>query len=435
MIRISAAGVGRVLKDYRDNIGAFKPNARLYLINVIVVGAAMGVFRLLFNFFVLSLGYDEALLGSLVTTASLTALIVALPMGYLADTLGRKASLLLSGSLMAVSLAAMVIWPGTAMLFVNNVIFGVAQSLAAVTMAPFLMENSSDKERTYLFSFASGLQMLSNSIGNWIGGYMPTWVGTLKAVDATSSTAYSGSLMLVAVLAGIAVLPLALLNTPRLSRSEKTVFAPISYAIKHTRTLGKLILPMFITSIGAGLIMPFQNVFFRQVHHQSDTVIGTIFAWGSLAMGIGLLIAPPLADRMGKIHLVVITQALSIPFLIMLGFAPWFWMSVLAYYVRVALMNMSTPVYQTFVMEHVEPSARATVASLNSMSWNFGWAFSPIISGWLQVNYGFGPPFLATIILYSISVFLYWAFFWRGKAERVESVPPPDTVPEPMNGD
>ncbi len=130
-------------------------------------------------------------------------------------------------------------------------------------------------------------------------------------------------------------------------------------------------------------------------------------------MGIGLLIAPPLADRMGKIQLVVVTQALSIPFLIMLGFAPWFWMSTAAYLVRVALMNMSGPVYQTFVMEQVEPSARATVASLVSMSWNFGWAFSPTISGALQVRYGFGPPFIVTIVLYTISTALYWAFFWR----------------------
>jgi MFS family permease len=141
-------------------------------------------------------------------------------------------------------------------------------------------------------------------------------------------------------------------------------------------------------------------------------------------MGIGLLIAPPLADRMGKIQLVVITQGLSIPFLVMLGFTPWFWMSALAYYVRLALMNMSSPVYQTYVMEHVEPSARATVASLVSMSWNFGWAFSPTISGLLQVRYGFAPPFLGTIILYTLSVVLYWAFFWRGSRE-------PAPVPQP----
>ncbi|UCF29190.1 MAG: MFS transporter, partial [Chloroflexota bacterium] len=186
----------------------------------------------------------------------------------------------------------------------------------------------------------------------------------------------------------------------------------------------KLILPILLTSIGAGLIMPFMNVFFRQVHHQPDPVIGSLFAWGSLAMGLGLLIAPPLAERMGKIQLVVATQTLSIPFLIILGFSPLFWMSTIAYYIRLALMNMSSPVYQTYVMEHVEPSARATVASLVSMAWNFGWAFSPTISGYLQVQYGFGPSFLGTIILYTISTIMYYAFFLRGRQRTsLEPVP------------
>jgi MFS family permease len=130
-------------------------------------------------------------------------------------------------------------------------------------------------------------------------------------------------------------------------------------------------------------------------------------------MGVGLLVAPPLAERMGKIQLVVVTQALSIPFLVLLCFSPWYWLSVVAYLVRVALMNMSSPIYQTFVMEKVDSPARATAASLVSMSWNFGWAFSPMVSGWLQVRYGFAPPFALTILLYAISVALYWAFIWR----------------------
>ncbi len=183
--------------------------------------------------------------------------------------------------------------------------------------------------------------------------------------------------------------------------------------------LGKLVTPMLVTSIGAGLIMPFMNVFFRVVHDQPDPVIGSLFAWGSLAMGLGLLAAPALADRAGKIQVVVVTQALSVPFLVLLGFAPWFWLSAAAYYVRLTLMNMSNPVYQTFVMEQVEPEARATVASLVSMAWSFGWAFSPTISGSLQVSYGFGPPFLGTITLYVIAITLYWAFFWRGRREVV----------------
>ncbi len=57
-----------------------------------------------------------------------------------------------------------------------------------------------------------------------------------------------------------------------------------------------------------------------------------MFAWGSLAMGIGLLIAPALADRFGKIQVVAITQVLSVPFLF--GFSPVFTLSALVYYVR-----------------------------------------------------------------------------------------------------
>jgi MFS family permease len=161
------------------------------------------------------------------------------------------------------------------------------------------------------------------------------------------------------------------------------------------------------------MIMPFMNVFFRQTYGLSDPAIGTMFAWGSLAMGIGLLIAPPLADRYGKIQIVVITQGLSIPFLVMLGFSPVYFYSAVGYYIRLTLMNMTSPIYQTFVMERVEESARATVASLVSMASNFGWAFSPSISGWLQVTYGFGPAYLTTIVLYIISVSMYWSFFWK----------------------
>lgn len=416
----------RVPGEYASRVGSFKPNARLYLLNVIVTGAVMGIFRLVFNFYALSLGFDEALLGNLITASSFVALIAALPMGYLADTIGRKASLVISGALLSVSILAMALWQSETSLYAMNVVSGLAQSLAGVTMSPFLMENSDEKERTYLFSFGQGLTMTMASVGNWIGGYLPTWIGQAQNVSATSSTAYGNAVLIAGVGAGIAVLPLLFIKSPRIARSQRAVFAPLQYATHNPVLLTKLILPMLLTSIGAGLVMPFMNVFFRVVHNQPDPVIGTLFAWGSLAMGIGLLVAPPLAERTGKIQLVVITQALSIPFLILLGFSPIFWVGAATYYIRLALMNMSSPVYQTFVMEHVEPSARATVASLTSMAWNFGWAFSPTISGWLQVRYGFGPPFIGTIVLYTISVIMYWAFFWRGQDTHVTATAPAD---------
>lgn len=423
-IQLSGRKLGQTLTTYANRVSAFQRNARLYLINVMLAGAAFGVFRLLFNFYVLSLGYDESILGKLITTNNLSALLVALPIGYLADRLGRKWSLLLSGILTSVSVMAMVLWPSVGLFYVMNVLLGMAQSLGAVTTAPFLMENSGEEERTYLFSFSFGMSTLAGFIGNWLGGYLPAWMGGWLVAEATSSTAYGWALGAVSVLAMLGLVPL--LGLRRMykggEKEARTMFAPISYFWKERSLLGRLVLPLLMTAIGAGMVMPFMNVFFRTVHHQSDGVIGALFAWGSLAMGIGMLIAPPIAEKYGKIQVVVVTQALSIPFLIILGYSPWFWLSAGAYYVRVALMNMSNPVYQTFVMEHVDPESRATVASLTSMAWNFGWAFSPSLSGALQVQSGFGWPFFVTIVCYIIAVGLYWQYFWRKSEKPVAAV-------------
>jgi MFS family permease len=400
-----------VISTYIRRVGAFSYNARLYLASAVLTGAAMGVYRLLFNFYVLSLGFDEGLLGQLITITNTTALLTAVPMGYLADRLGRKFSLLLGMGTVSAAILLMVWMPSVGMFYAMNILMGAAQSLAAVTMSPFLLENSGEEERTYLFSLSSGLQMAAAFVGNSIGGYLPTWIASSRGAEPTSSIAYAGALGIIGAASLIGLIPLFFLKAT--SRADRTFFDPFSYAKKHPVMLGQLVGPMLVTSIGAGLFMPFMNVFFRVVYKQPDPVIGNVLAWGALAMGVGLIIAPPLADRVGKARLVVITQGISIPFLMMLGFAPYFWMAALGHYVRLSLMNMSGPVYQTFVMEHVEPDARSTVASLVNMANNFGWAFSPSISGFLQVNYGFGPVYAAVIVLYMISVFMYWKFFWE----------------------
>jgi MFS family permease len=423
MILDTISALRRTLSVYLTRVGAFRRNARLYLLSVLLTGATMGVFRLLFNFYVLSLGYDEALLGKLITTSQFTGLVLSLPMGYLVDLGGRKTALVLRSALLSLAVAVMALWPSVGIFYAMNALFGVSRALSAVAMAPFLMENSGEEERTYLFSMSSGLRMGSIFVGSWVGGYLPTWIAGLQNLEPTSSDAYGGALFTIAVLAVVGLIPLMMLRPVQIKgvkeRLQGDGFAPFKYAREHPKLLSRLLLPSLIISIGAGLFMPFMNVFFRVVHHQSDQVIGTLFAWGSLAMGIGLLIAPPIADRIGKIKLVLATQGLAIPFMMVLGFAPTFWMSAAAYYVRLTLMNMSNPIYQTFVMERVDAGARATVASLVSMVWSFGRALSPSISGALQVEYGFGPPFAAAISLYAIAVSLYWVFFLRG-GERIK---------------
>ncbi len=410
-----------VVKTYIERVRAFSPNARKYLVSIMIHGAGFGIHRILFNFFLRSLGYDETLMGLLSTVSSMTVLIAALPMGYLADRLGRKFSLVISGLVIGTSMLFMVSFPSVSMLILMNITMGLGSSLNSVISGPFLMENSGELERTYLFSISSGLRMAAFSVGDWIGGYLPTWFGGILNISAVSATAYAWAIRVAGTMVILAVIPRLMLHRNELPYGTRATFAPLSFAKKYPKTLTKLLLPLFITSIGAGLIMPFMNIFFSNVHQQPDPVIGIMFAWGSLAMGIGLILAPAFADRFGKIRVVVFSQALSIPFLILLGFSPLFSLSAIAYYIRLTLMNMSSPVYQTFIMEQVDSESRAMVASLDSMVNSFGRAFSPVISGWLQVQYGFRLPFIGTITLYLVSIVMYYFFFLR-KKEKAETV-------------
>ncbi len=162
---------------YISRMRAFSRNARLYLIVAMLNGIAAGIQALLFNFYILSLGYNEAVIGNIVTVRSATTLLAAIPMGYLTDRIGRRNAFILSILTVALASSVMLIVPSFAIFLSMNVLMGLAQSLSAVAMGPFLMENSTDLERTYLFSIASGLSMVSTSIGAMAGRILPSLDG------------------------------------------------------------------------------------------------------------------------------------------------------------------------------------------------------------------------------------------------------------------
>lgn len=403
--------------NYREHVSAFTQNARLYLIGSILLGIVLGILQLLFNFYVLSLGFDQEVLGTLVSFRNASALLTAVPTALLVNRIGKRNAFILGNLFIGIAVAMMLIFPGFVMFCTASALIGLATTLSVVSMGPFLMENSSDYERTYLFSVASGINMTAMAMGEWMGGYLPAWFGALLSVANTTTRAYSAAMAVICLGAILSVIPFLFISNKFVAASGRSVFK-LDYFKHNSKGLSRLILPMLITSIGAGMIMPFMNVFFRSVHGQSDAAIGTVFAWGALAMGAGLLIAPAIAERYGKIQVVVISQALSIPFLIVLGFSPFLAPAIVAYYIRATLMNMSNPVYSTFVMEKVPLESRAMVASVSSMSYNFGWAVSPVVSGWLQIRSGFTGPFLFTISTYILAVLLYYLWHWRGDKKQ-----------------
>ena len=399
---------------YARQLKRFTPNAQVYLLSTVITGVSFSIYQLIFNLFIVSQGYSRAFLGSLQSMPNLVALIGTIPAGVVVDVIGRKRSMLLAAVLRTVATLGIVVAHGPGWLQASVIGFGIAQSLAMVSSAPFMMENSAAEERNALFSANFGLQTLVGFIGTLVGGYLPTWFGGLMKVGVESPRAYAATLGVTVLLSVVSILPLFAI---REQRSRDAAVRSI-WPWRNLTDLGlvaRIFVPNIVISMGAAILIPYMNLFFKQTFEIPDRTLGTIFAVSSIVTGVATLASPLLAQRWGRIRALVLTQLVSIPFLLTIGFAPSFAAAAMAFWVRAALMNMGNPLYSAFAMEQVQERERATVSGLMGVSWNIGWTIGPFVSGYMQQNphIGFRPIFVITCTLYVVASLLEKVFFQR----------------------
>jgi hypothetical protein len=169
--------------------------------------------------------------------------------------------------------------------------------------------------------------------------------------------------------------------------------------------------------MGAGQVIPFLNIFIQRKFGLDLASLNAVFALTSLGTIAAILAQPRLARRFGQITSVVIVQAASLPFLVVLGFSPVLWTVIVAMAVRNSLMNAGNPIFSAFAMEQVSPTERATLSAAMSVLWQVGWVVGGTWYAVLQATLGFEGGytvnFVTIIALYSIATSLYWIWFRR----------------------
>jgi predicted MFS family arabinose efflux permease len=196
---------------------------------------------------------------------------------------------------------------------------------------------------------------------------------------------------------------------------EKPVGKVDKMKIHSWRLILKLFLPGLVVGIGAGLSIPFLNLYFKNVFQTGTSYIGILYSGQQLLMITGLLIAPVIAERIGKIRTVVVSQLVSIPFLVVLGLTTNFILAIIAFLVRAALMNMAQPLFTNFAMEKVKHEEQAFTNALLVIAWTVGWGASASVGGFLIERFSYTIPFLSTSVLYLISTVIIFAFFRKEK--------------------
>ena len=404
------------LKRHLRRLAGLSRNAKLFLLMTAVSGLGSGIFRLFLNLFILARGNDEAFLGAFMSLVSLSALGLGLPMGVLADRLGRKRSLLLGSLLSNLGVLTVVLSPLDWPLMAGAVAWGGGNAVYMATGPAFMSENAAAHERPTLFSTRMGVMMLVAFAGSVLAGPLPAWFGSLLGYPPESAPAYRVTLLLSAGVMTLSLIPLLMLHEQRDFEPTEEGLGLSLLSLLRRKDVWRLLVPQLIISLGAGLLIPYLNIFFKQRFGISDSVLGFAFGVSQLGMGLATIVAPIFAERWGNVRTIVTSELASLPFLLALGFVPVLPVAVGAFWVRATFMNMGGPLYTAFAMEQADEQERGKLGAILGLTWSVGRGIGPGISGVVQQRFGFTPLFLATGATYLAAALMLQTFF--GRTER-----------------
>jgi MFS family permease len=403
---------------YIHSFTGFGRDARRFLITTIVFGAAMSLYWIDFNLYLEAIGVDRPTIGLLMATSQLAGVIIALPASVISNRVGRRTVMVAGMALVAVALFAVM--PGNLLLlFVGVALFGAGSQIVNVVQVPYIAEHTRPEQRNEFFAIWSALGFMTGLVSALVGGAIAqTLAGQLRLTSAAAP--YQVLLVGITILAVAGLGTVLLLTDDRHSLAAERAREPnrrsrFGLHVSNPGLFAKLLLPGFITSLGAGQLIPFLNLFIQKKFGLDLASINAVFAITSLGTTLAILMQPAIARRFGRISSIVLVQSASIPFLVVLGFSPLLWSVIMALAVRNSLMNAGSPIFDAFAMEKVSAGERATLSALMTLLWALGWTVAPLYYGSLQASLGFtagyAVDFVTIIVLYTIATWLLWRWF------------------------
>ena len=429
------------IRQYVQGFRGFERDARIFLLGSLVASAAISLYWIDFNLYLVALGHDPATIGLIATASALASALVAFPMSMLSDRIGRKLVLLLGGCLMLVAIVGLLSTTALPLLWLFGATYAAGQQTVGVMGSPFMAEHSAPTQRSELFSLQFAIMQLTAVGAGLLGGVVAAAASGPSGAAGVGVYRIILLVQLAFMLAGVAILsrlsrdrPVRPQPTDGQQAGERPMDGRPAWRrlrlgphIADRGTFVRLLIPGLLVSLGAGQIIPFLNLFVTGKFNVDLAGISWIYALTSLGTMVAILLQPAVANRYGKVTSVVIVQGVSIPFLVVLGFSPILWTVILAMAVRNSLMNAGSPIQNAYAMERVRPEERAMLAAAMSALWSIGWVvaapYYSLLQGTLGSTTGYSVGFVTIIVLYTMATILYWAWF-HGTEEPRPSLAP-----------
>lgn len=403
----------KIIKSYQ----ILPKNIHLLFFLEFSLGLINVAFILVLNILLRKKGFSDPEIASFNSLRFISALAFALPLGIYIR--GRK--------LKPFFILAAIIVPITSVLIIESIDYGIipliqlsfllwgfGMMLIRVCSLPFVIRNTTSKNSTEALSLIAATWSLSTIISGFIISGL-NWIDFIKLKNIMFVFDEQKILWFITLI-GFS----GLFFANKIKEYEQTVVKSEKGVLDIHKNYNwdlifKAISPLILISIGAGLTIPFVNLFFNSVFGFSSSQFSLLGSFTAILVFSFSLLVPSLRKKYGYWMTIVVVQSFAILCLIIMAFTEIYAyhslaliVAVFAYVFRQPLMHMAHPASNELMMNYVGKKNQELISALSSSLWSASWFISAKIFEWLRLlNYQYYQIFLITALLYFFGVLMY----------------------------
>ncbi len=339
------------------------------------------------------LGLGAAGVGAAVTLTLAASAALTWAVRRPAERLGARVALLglaaLSGLAALLLLASRHPWVVVAAAMLGNVAVGTGETGPFLTVEQVLVARAATgARRTTLLSVYNLLGYVAAALGAALAGALPV------------------QRLFLIFLAGAAVQAVAYRFLPAAGRLARPGAPPGGSSAPLVRRVAAL---FALDALAGGFVLQSLVAYYLHVRFGLDlAALGRVFAAAQVLTAVSLLLAAPLAARLGLLPTMVFSHLASNVLLMAIAAAPSAGTAVGLLLARHLLSQVDVPTRQAWLMAVVADHEREAAASTTNLARTLAQAVTPAVTGWVMQAVALSAPFVlggGLKIVYDLLVF------------------------------
>ena len=351
-------------------------------------------FILILNIYLRKQGFSDPEIASFNSLRFVGALAFALPLGIFIR--GRRLKPFFKMASLMVPLTSIMIieaihYSMTPLIQLSFILWGIGMMLMRVCSLPFIIRHTTNDNSTEALSLSASTWSLSTMVSGLIISGLD-WISKIKLSPDLIKLNEYGILWIITLIGSLSYVFTIQINEDADFNKGKR---PGIFSLHKTydwSMIFKAISPLILISIGAGLTIPFVNIFFNYVFNFNSSDFSLLRSITAMLVFTFSLLVPTLRKKYGYWMTIVFVQTLAILCLVIMSLTEIYAsypyaviIAVAAYIFRQPLMHMAHPASNELMMNYVGKNNQELISALSSSLWSASWFISAKLFEWLRL--------------------------------------------------